>query len=44
MFIYKVKGLRMETNVDTQRIVLTEVETSVNVVDLQMLKENVLCM
>jgi len=25
MFINKVKGLRMETNVDTQRILLTEV-------------------
>jgi len=30
MFINKVKGLRMETNVDTQRILLTEVKTSVN--------------
>jgi len=30
MFINKVKGLRMETNVDTQQILLTEVKTSVN--------------
>jgi len=29
MFINKVKGLSMETNVDTQRILLTEVKTSV---------------
>ena len=30
MFINKVKGLRMETNVGTQRILFTEVKTSVN--------------
>jgi len=30
MFINKFKGLRMETNVDTQRILFTEVRTSVN--------------
>jgi len=30
MFINKVKGLRMKTNVDTQRILLTQVKTSVN--------------
>jgi len=29
MFINKVKGLSMETNVDTRRILLTEVKTSV---------------
>ena len=30
MFINKVKGLHMETNVDMQRILFTEVKTSVN--------------
>jgi len=30
MIINKVNVLRMETNVDTQRILLTQVKTSVN--------------
>ena len=30
MFINKVKGLHMETIVDTQRILLVELQTSVN--------------
>ena len=30
MFVNKVKGLCMETNVDTQRILFTEVNSSVN--------------
>jgi len=30
MFINKVRGLRMETNVDKHQILLTEIKTSVN--------------
>jgi len=31
MFINKVKGLHMETNVDTQRILLVELQTSAGI-------------